>query len=99
MAIKQIVVEVIRKTGQNDNGKYDLLSYHGFDNKGKKVQFKFTRAVTNRPSEQGKFVIEVESTNMNKDETTRFNEYWIKKIESVKPYVAPQPVAKDEVPF
>lgn len=99
METLEIRVNVIRKQGKSKaTGKdYDFLAYEGITSAGKKVELKFTRACKNVPNEVGKYVVEVPTTQISKDRTSIFNQYWIREVVSVKPFVKKDEY--EELPF
>lgn len=84
MATKTLRVEAYQVKGENQKGKYDFIAYRGADERGKKCKYKFTRTVDNKPQKIGLYNLVVDEKNLNKDQSVIFNEYWIKKIESVE---------------
>lgn len=99
MATKKIRVDFVRLVGKSKStGKsYDFLVARGSDGNGKKCDFKFTRAVDNLPKEEGKYVMSVESNNINKDRSSIYNQYWIKKVEKFEKYEIKN--TEEELPF
>lgn len=91
--LKKLIVNVRRLTGvsKKTNKKYDFLTYEGFDTNNRKVTFKLTKAVTNAPKTEGVYVWMVKPENISKDKSSRFNQYWIRGIESVEDYKGPEP--------
>ena len=94
--VKKLIVNARRLIGvsKKTNKKYDFLTYEGFDTNNRKVTFKLTKAVTNAPKTEGAYVWRVKPENISKDNTSRFNQYWIRGIESVEDYKGPE--SKDE---
>ena len=92
----EIVMEVKRITGEKDGKKYDFLAYSGYDNHNRKCKFKFTKACKGQPDEEGLFTVMIDSKMINKDKQSRFNDYWIKAVESFKKYDG---FNKEELPF
>ena len=81
-----IQCDVVRIKGEKDGKKYDFLSYVAYDKKGRKSKLKFTKTAKNIPSEEGIYVLEIEPSKINRDKTTKYNEYWVKDIISYKTY-------------
>lgn len=90
--LKKLIVNARRLTGvsKKTNKKYDFLTFEGFDTNNRKVTFKLTKAVTNAPTREGAYVWMVKPENISKDKASRFNQYWIRGIESVEDYKGPE---------
>lgn len=91
--LKKLIVNVRRLTGvsKKTNKKYDFLTYEGYDTHNKKVTFKVIQAVKNAPTIEGTYVWMVKPENISRDKSSRFNQYWIRGIESVEDYKGPEP--------
>lgn len=91
-----IVMEVKRITGEKDGKKYDFLAYSGYDKNNRKCKFKFTKACKGQPDSEGIFNVIIDSKYINKDNGSRFNDYWIKAVES---YTVYDGFNKQDLPF
>ena len=99
-ATYEIIIHAKRIKGENAAGKkYDFLSFEGYDKDGHKCSFKFTKDVKNKPDEAGEYVIVVLKTQINRDKRVRYNEYWIRAVESIKPYVPQFSDNVEDLPF
>ena len=68
--------------GKTKEGKkFDY--YKLVDKNGKFTDVRFTRAVTNRPTEDS--IIKVDVNNINYDKNRLYPCYWIREIEEMKP--------------
>lgn len=84
--IYDITMEVARIKGEKDGKKYDFLAYSGYDKHGKKCKFKFTKDCQGQPVNEGIYVCKIDKTMINKDKSSRYNDYWVRKVESYTDY-------------
>ena len=99
-AAYELVIHAKRIKGESADGrKYDFLSYEGYDKEGHKCKFKFTKDVKNLPSEAGEYVFVILKTKINRDKKVRFNEYWIRQVESIAPYAPHFEDNVEDLPF
>jgi uncharacterized protein YxeA len=75
-----IQCDVTRIKGEKDGKKYDFFSYTAYDKRGKKSKIKFTKDAKNVPQEEGCYTLYIEKTQINRDKTTKYNEYWFKDV-------------------
>lgn len=75
-----IQCDVKRIKGEKDGKKYDFFSYTAYDKRGKKSKLKFTKDAKNVPAEEGCFTLTIDKTKINRDKSTKFNEYWVKDV-------------------
>lgn len=75
-----IQVDVKRIKGEKDGKKYDFLTYTAYDKRGKKSKLKFTKDASNVPNEEGCFTLTIDKTKINRDKSTKYNEYWVKDV-------------------
>lgn len=94
----KIIMEVKRIKGEKNGNKYDFLAYNGYDKNNRKCKFKFTKACKGQPDDEGLFEVTVDSKMINKDKGSRFNDYWIKAVESYTKYDGFQSKPED-LPF
>lgn len=81
-----IECEVTRVKGEKESKKYDFLSYTAYDKKGRKAKLKFTKDAEGMPKEEGLFILEIDPKQINRDNGTRYNEYWVRGVVSFKHY-------------
>lgn len=83
----KIQCDVVRKVGENENGKYDFLVYEGWDKRGKKCSLKFTRDCEgSKPNKAGCYYINVLKKDIKPDKRSRYREYWIRAVQSFEEY-------------
>ena len=75
-----IQVDVKRVKGEKDGKKYDFLSYTAYDKRGKKSKLKFTKDAKNVPQDEGSYTLTIEKSKINRDKSTKYNEYWVKDV-------------------
>lgn len=101
--VYEIVMHARRIKGENEQGKkYDFLAYEATDTNGCKAKFKFTKDVAQSgilPKEQGEYLFKIDKRFINKDHKTRFNEYWVRAVASVEPYVPSFADNTEDLPF
>lgn len=85
-AIIELIAEQI-KGETKDGKKYDFLSFHTFDKKGKRAKIKFTKKAKNTPTEAGVYEAVIKREDMNRDKQSRYYELWIKDIVELNDYV------------
>lgn len=76
-----VIAERIK--GEKDGKKYDFIAYKGSTKKGLKCRYKFTKDVTNPPTEAGIYCIKVHKCNINRDKRFTYPIYWIREIEEI----------------
>lgn len=96
--IYKIQVDVKRIKGEKDGKKYDFLTYTAYDKRGKKSKLKFTKTAQNVPNEEGCFTLTISSTDINRDKSTKYNEYWVKNVDSYSVYDG-FTSTEDDLPF
>lgn len=100
VATYEIIIRARRIKGESANGKkYDFLSFEGYDTNGQKCKFKFTNAVKNLPVEAGEYTFIIPKAAINKDKKVRWNEYWVREVQSCDPYVPHFDDNVEELPF
>ena len=82
----EIVMDCKRIKGEKEGKKYDFLAYYGYDSKGRRCNFKLTKACSVKPEAEGKYIVIVEKCDINKDKKSRYNDYWIRSICKFKEY-------------
>ena len=82
----KIQCDVVRVKGEKEGKKYDFLSYTAYDKKGRKSRLKFTKTARNIPDKEGIYVLEIEPKDINRDKTTKYNEYWVRNVVSYSVY-------------
>lgn len=96
--IYKIQVDVKRIKGEKEGKKYDFLTYTAYDKRGKKSKLKFTKTAQNVPADEGCFTLTILTTNINRDKSTKYNEYWVKNVESYEIYDG-FTATEDDLPF
>lgn len=87
--IYEIQMDAIRVKGERDGKAYDFLSFEGYDKKGKKCRFKFTKDCAENydiPEEEGTYIFKINKKDINKDKQSRYSIYWVRAIESVQDF-------------
>lgn len=98
--IYEIVMHAKRVKGEKNGRKYDFTTYEGKDTKGHKCQFKFVKELKNDvPDEAGEYLFKIDKRYINRDKRTQFNEYWVRQIVSVEPYVPHFDDNTEDLPF
>lgn len=75
-----IQCDVTRIKGEKDGKKFDFLTYTAYDKRGKKSKLKFTKDANNVPQEEGCYTLTIDKSKINRDKTTKYNEYWVKDV-------------------
>lgn len=94
--IIEIVAEKI-KGETKDGKKYDFLSFHTFDKKGKRAKIKFTKKAKNIPDEVGIYEAVIHRDNINRDKQAKYYEVWVKDVTELNEYI-PQ-FKRDDIDF
>lgn len=82
-----IIVAAKRIEGTKENGEhYSFLTFKGYEKSGKRADFLFTKDCNDVPTEEGEYIITVNKKYINKDKMSRYNRYWIKRLESCVEY-------------
>lgn len=82
----KIQCDVERKVGENDNGKYDFLTYTAWDTRGKRSTLKFTKACEGQPKKPGCYFLTINKKDITQDKSSRFRQYWVRAVESFEEY-------------
>lgn len=82
----RIQCDVIRKVGENDNGKYDFLTYQAWDTHGKRCTLKFTKDCEGQPKKAGCYFITILKKDIKQDKSSRFRQYWVRAVQSFEEY-------------
>lgn len=100
--VYEIVMHAKRIKGEKDGRKYDFMSYEATDTKGQKAKFKFVKELAESgilPKEAGEYLFKIDKRYINRDKKTRFNEYWVREVVSVEPYVPHFDDNVEDLPF
>lgn len=94
-------IEATRIKGKTNTGKeYDFISLKGRNKFGKKCNFILTKNCNSKISSEGFYEVEVLGENMWLDRKSKYVQYFIKHIESVKPIEKiVEEVKEQELPF
>ena len=93
-----IQCDVVRVKGEKDGKKYDFLTYTAYDKRGKKSKLKFVKTASNVPQEEGCYTLTIDRTKINRDKSTKYNEYWVKDVIKCEIYDGFTQV-DDDLPF
>ena len=88
-------IKCVVKNQKTKDGSREFKVYFLVDKEGKLQKCKFTKAVTNVPSETC-FIV-VDTANLSHQKNTEYPCWWVRKIEEIKPYVKEQ--VEETLPF
>jgi len=98
--VYEINITAKRIKGERPDGsKYDFLAWTGYDKHGHKCKMKFTRDVKNLPQDAGEYVMIVSKGAINRDNSTRYLEYWVRDVVEFKPYEPHFDENTEDLPF
>lgn len=96
----EIRVNVTRWRRKDGSGIF--YAYDGYDKNGKKVKFKFRNECKDKaPQSEGEFILYVPKGYLAKDNSTMYNDWWIRKLhhyEAVEEELEPVEDSED-IPF
>lgn len=96
-----IDIEAKRIKGVTDDGrKYDFITYEGVNKRGELVKFKFRKELSDQiPNREGDFVLVVDKRYIARDKKSKYEVYWVRKIESFEEKIFEEVENTEDLPF
>ena len=96
-----IDIEAKRIKGVTGDGrKYDFIAYEGLNRRGELVKFKFRKELADQiPNREGDFVLVVDKRYIARDKKSKYEVYWVRKIESFEEKVFEEVENTEDLPF